>query len=128
MKPELERQTTKDLLLSKGYKPLTKVELLELISNTTVCGDYEYSGHRKYKSFMNANGEMNGKNDWGSYEEGNYTIDEDGHLSVAWDGYWEEWTGVAFKVANEIKFYDTNSGIWRTTFNNITKGEQSLAI
>jgi hypothetical protein len=128
MKPEIEKQTTKDDLIEKGYTPLTKQELLELISNTTVSGDYEYSGHRRFKTFMNANGEMEGKNDWGSDEFGKWNIDGKGYLSVEWEGYWENWSGMGFKVEDEIKFYDKKTGKWRTTFNNIMPGEQDLDV
>ena len=128
MKPEIEMQTTKSDLIAKGYTALTKEELLEYISNTTVIGDYAYNGHRVYKSFMNANDQVTGKNDWGSYEEGRWSIDKNGLLSVSWEGYWEEWTGVAFKVDDAIKFYDIQTGRWRTTFNHIKKGEHDLTV
>ncbi len=128
MKPEIEKQTTKDDLIRKGYTPLTKQELSELISNTTVSGDYEYSGHRRFKTFMDANGEMEGKNDWGSDEFGKWNIDDNGYLSVKWEGYWEDWTAVAFKVNDEIKFYNIKDGTWQTTFNNIMPGEQDLDV
>ena len=128
MKPELEIETTKDDLINQGYKPLSKEALLELISNNTVRGDYEYSGHRIYKTFMNANGEMEAKNDWGSDETGRWSVDNDGCISVAWEGYWEDWSGPAFKVGDEIKFYDSISGKWRTTFHQIMQGEQALEI
>ena len=128
MKPDIEIKTTKDDLIAKGYTPLTKEELLKLISHTTVCGDYEYSGHRKYKTFMNANGSMEAKNDWDSHEEGRWSVDENGYLSVEWDGYWEDWSGMGFKVDDEIKFYDSKTGKWRTSFHNIVQGEQDLDV
>lgn len=128
MQPELEKQTTRDDLLNKGYTPLSKEELLELIANTTVSGDYEYSGHRRYKTFMNANGEMEAKNDWGSDESGQWHIDDNGYFSVAWEGYWEDWTAVAFKVNDEIKFYNMEDGRWMTTFHTIIPGEHDLNV
>ncbi len=128
MKPEIELQTTKDDLLNRGYTPLSKKELLELISDNTVCGDYEYNGHRIYKSFMNSNGEVEGKNDWGSTESGRWSVDENGYLSVEWDGYWEAWSGVAFKVDDEVKFYNLQDGTWQTTFHKILEGEHDLDV
>ena len=128
MSPEIEQRTTRDDLINSGYTPLTKEALVALISNTTVSGDYEYSGHRVYKTFMDANGEMTGRNDWGSDEQGRWSVNNRGHLSVTWDGYWEDWSGVAFQVDREIKFYDTASGKWRTSFHNIMQGEQDLDI
>ena len=128
MKPKIEKETTKEDLLAKGYTPLTKQELKELISNTTVWGDYEYRGHRRYKTFMDSKGAMEGKNDWGSTEFGIWDIDDNGCLTVEWEGYWEDWSGVAFKVEDEIKFYDIKSGKWRTTFHTIIKGEQRLEV
>jgi hypothetical protein len=75
---------------------------------------------------MNANGEMEAQNDWGTYEEGKWKVDEHGCLTVEWDGYWEDWTGVAFQVDNELKFYDIESGKWRTSFDSIVKGKHPL--
>jgi len=126
MHPEIELQTTKDDLILQGYMPLSKNELINLISNTTVLGDYEYSGHRKYKTFIDTSGEMLGKNDWGSNESGRWSLNNLGHFSVEWDGYWEAWTALAFKIDETIKFYDLVSGQWKTTFNTIVDGKQSL--
>ena len=128
MKPEIEIQTSKDELLSLGHTPLTKEELLALIANTTVIGDYEYNGHRVYKSFMDANGEIESKNGWGSHVFGRYTIDDNGVFNVEWDGYWDAWSGVAFLIEGEIKFYDAKTGKWRTTFNAITQGKRDLEV
>ena len=128
MKLELEKKTTKDDLLSRGYKPLTQEELLEFISGNTVGGDYEYSGHRVYKTYMNVTGDMQAKNDWGSEEQGSWSVDSEGYLSVKWEGYWEDWSGVAFKIDDVIKFYDVSSGKWRTTFHYIAEGEEELDV
>ncbi len=128
MKPKIERLTTKEKMLQNGYVPLTKKALLNLISNTTVWGDYEYSGHRKYKTFMDANGKMEAKNDWGSHVFGEWRVEEDGCLTVKWQGYWEDWTAIAFQVEREIKFYNIEDGQWQTTFYNIEQGRQDLEV
>jgi len=128
MKPALELQTTKDDLLTLGHTPLSKEALVACIANTTVTGDYEYNGHRIYKSFMDTNGDIESKNDWGSHIFGKYTIDDNGDFSVEWDGYWDAWTGIAFEVDGNIKFYDIYTGKWRTTFHSILKGKQPLEV
>ena len=128
MKPEIERLTTKEDLLGKGLTALSKEALVARISDTTVTGDYEYDGHRIYKSFMDTNGEIESKNDWGSHVFGRYTIEDNGHLSVEWDGYWDAWTGVAFEIEGEIKFYDIHTGVWRTTFHSILQGKHDLEV
>jgi hypothetical protein len=128
MKPEIEILTTKDQLLSLGHIPLTKQEIVALIANTTVTGDYEYNGHRVYKSFIDVNGEIESKNDWSSHVLGRYTIDEKEHFHVEWDGYWDTWTGVVFEIEGHLKFYDTQTGKWRTTFNTIVQGKQDLEV
>ena len=128
MLPEIELQTTKDDLLSQGYIPFSKYELVNLLSNTTVSGDYEYIGHRRYKTYMSASGEMLGENDWGAQESGRWSVNELGHFSVEWDGYWEAWTALVFSVDETVKFYDIESGQWRTTFNSIVHGKQSLDV
>jgi len=128
MEPIIEKQITHDKLLEKGYKPLTKEELSSLIIGNTVYGDYEYSGHRVFSSYMAEDGSIEGENDWGSHESGHWSIDEAGVLSVEWNGYWEAWSGIAFQVEHEIKFYDLENGKWRTTFHKILKGEHELKI
>jgi len=128
MSPDLEKRITQTDLLKKGYKPLTKKALEELISNTTVTGDYEYNGHRVYKTYMSPDGKMEAKNDWGSHLFGQYSIDENGYFSVTWEGYWDEWTGVAFKTYQEVRFYNTKNGKWITTFTDIKPGRHDLTI
>ena len=128
MKPALELQITKDGLLNLGHRPLSKEALLARIANTTVTGDYEYNGHRRYKTFMSPDGEMEAKNDWGSHVFGRYTIDDDGYFSVSWNGYWDDWTGIAFKINHEIKFYNIEDGRWMTTFTDIAQGKQDLEV
>ena len=127
MQPELEKKITRDEMLKK-YVPLTKERLQALISNTTVTGDYEYNGHRIYKTFMNENGEMEAKNDWGSHVFGHYSIDDEGYFSVSWDGYWDDWTGIAFETHKEIRFYNIEDGRWMTTFTDIAQGKQDLEV
>jgi len=126
MRPEIEIKTNRDDLLDQGHRPLGQEELLRLISNNTVRGDYEYSGHRIYKTFMDPNGEMEAKNDWGSEEFGSWSVDDAGRLTVSWKGYWEEWTAVAFRIEGEIKFYNIEDGSWQTTFHELLPGRQAL--
>jgi len=128
MSPELEKRITQNDLLQKDYKPLTKKELEELISDTTVTGDYEYNGHRVYKTYISPDGKMEAKNDWGSHLFGQYTIDENGYFSVTWDGYWDEWTGMAFLTNQEIRFYNIEDGRWMTTFREIKPGKHNLEV
>ena len=77
---------------------------------------------------MDANGEMEGRNDWGSEEQGRWRVDDSGCMCVTWEGYWENWCGMAFKVDDEIKFYDSISGKWRTSFHQILQGSQDLSV
>jgi len=128
MQPELEKQITKNDLLDKGHISLTKEQLKKLIKNTTVTGDYEYNGHRRYKTFMSPDGEMEAKNDWGSHVFGQYSIDDNGYFSVSWDGYWDDWTGIAFETHKEIRFYNIEDGRWMTTFTDIAQGKQNLEV
>jgi len=128
MEPTIEKETSRDDLLRQGFHPMTQKELLESINGNTVHGDYEYSGHRIYKTFMDPNGEMEAKNDWGSEESGSWSIDEEGCLSVSWEGYWENWTAVAFLIEGKIKFYNIEDGSWQTTFHEVMPGRQALDI
>ncbi len=128
MKPELEKMITKEDWLQKGYQPLNGKSLKNLIVDTTVTGDYEYNGHRIYKTYLGKEGTMEATNDWGNHLFGRYTVDKHGHFSVFWDGYWDEWTGIAFHTEKALRFYHIESGEWITTFHTILQGRHNLEI
>ena len=124
-----DNTTTQNEVIAAGHKQLTVEELTKVISNNTVTGDYFYNKQwRLYRSYANPNGEIQGENDLGSFVEGTWVINEDASLTLEWDGYWDDWTGVAYFFEDKIKFYDTTSKKWRTTYTKIEAGELDLEL
>ena len=84
--------TTEKMIIDRGYLQLSAKELQQRISDKTVKGDY-YNG-RKYVTYTDKDGNMEGKNDLGSHLFGKCTFNtKDNTFSVEWDGYWDTWTG-----------------------------------
>ena len=122
-----DRNTTEKMVIDAGYTKLSIDELKEKMCDKTVTGDY-YNG-RKYISYADFDGNIQGVNDLGSHIFGKYVFDiEDSTLSVEWDGYWETWTGYAYEVEGEVQFFDATSKTWRTTFRLFQDGKQPLVL
>lgn len=68
-------------------------------------------------------GNIEGQNNVGSYNEGGWQVNKNDSVSIEWDGYWEDWTGFAYEVGNEIMFFDTTTEQWKTTYILIEDGE-----
>lgn len=119
--------TTEKMIIDREYHQLSVEELKQIIYDTTVKGDY-YNG-RKYITYTDKDGNMEGKNDLGSHLFGKCTFNtKDNTFSVEWDGYWETWTGRAYDVDGEIQFFDTTTLRWRTTFKMMMSGKQPLVL
>ena len=120
---------TRDTIISQRHKQLTIQELKELSSNKTVRGDYFYNNEwRLYICYSNEDGTVEGENDLKSFNEGRWSVNDDGGYSVEWDGYWEDWTGFAYHVDGEIMFFDSTTGKWRTTYTKVVEGEEPLEV
>jgi len=115
------------MIIEAGYSQLSGEELKERISQKTIRGEY-YNG-RRYITFIDTNGNMEGKNDLGSHRFGKCVIDmNSGTIKTKWDSGWDNWTGRAYDVNGEIKFYDTTTLEWRTTFKDFTNGRIVLIV
>lgn len=118
---------TEARVIENGRFPLTGTALKEKVVGKTVRGDY--LGGRRYVSFMDADGTVDGLNDLGAYCVGKWSIDEEANtLTVAWNGCWDDWTGRAYDVDGTIQFYDCKTGLWRTTFMEFVEGRVSLRV
>ena len=121
--------TTQQEVITQGHTRLTQEELIAISSNKTITGHYYYNNQwRRYMSYTNPNGEIEGINDLGTFEKGRWSVNTDGLYSVNWARYWENWSAYAYRVGTDIKFYDTTTQKWLTTFNNIVKGELPLEV
>lgn len=119
--------TTEKMIIDRGYLQLSAEELKQRISDKTVKGDY-YNG-RKYVTYTDKNGNMEGKNDLGSHLFGKCTFNtKNNTFSVKWNGYWDTWTGRAYDVDGEIQFFDSTTSRWRTTFKKIEEGKKLLEV
>ena len=118
---------TENRIKELGYLQLSGEELRQKIENKTIWGDY-YNG-RKYISYSDKDGNIEGRNDLGSHVFGKWLINKnDNTFEVKWDGYWEDWTGRAYDVDGKIQFFDTTSLNWRTTFNKFEIGKKTLVL
>ena len=118
---------TEPRIKKQGYKPLSGKELKKRIYNKTVRGEY-FIG-RIYVTYIDDNGNMEGENDLGSHHFGKNIIDMDNDtLTTQWDGGWDNWTGKAYDVEGEIKFFDTTTLEWRTTFKSFEEGKRTLTV
>jgi len=127
MKKLADFGTTEQMIKEEGYSQLSAKELMERISNKTVRGDY-YIG-RRYVTFIDKDGNMEGENDLGSHRFGKCIIDFDTNtITTNWESGWDNWCGRAYDVNGEIKFYDTTTLLWRTTFKKFEEGKKTLIV
>ena len=118
---------TESTIKEQGYKQLTGKELKERIFDKTIRGEY-YIG-RIYISYLDKDGNVEGENDLGKHVFGKISINmNDNTLTTKWDGYWDNWTGRAYDVNGEIKFFDTTTLTWRTTFKTFEEGKGKIKV
>ena len=118
---------TEPMIKEQGYTQLSAEELIARIYNKTIRGEY-FIG-RIFVTYIDDKGNMEGENDLGSHHFGKNIIDMDNDtLTTQWDSSWHNWTGRAYDVAGEIKFFDTTSLEWRTTFKFFENGKKDLKV
>ena len=118
---------TEPMIKEQGYKQLTGKELKERIYSKTVRGEY-FTG-RIFVTYIDDKGNMEGENDLGSHHFGINIINMNNDtLTTQWDRGWHNWTGRAYDVEGEIKFFDTTTLEWRTTFKIFEEGKKALAV
>jgi len=120
---------TRQDMIDKSYKMLTKEEIQKTLSGTTITAKYFFN-NSWYKAMTNsfADGTIEGQNNVASYNKGRWQVNEDDSLSLEWDGSWEDWSAFAYKVGDEIMFFDITTGLWRTTFSLIEAGTLATEI
>ena len=129
MENQLDSVLTKQDMIDKSYQMLSVEDLSKLHIDTTITGKYFYNNTwYKYMSNIFSDGTVEGQNDVGSYNEGRWKVNSDATFSVEWEGYWEDWTGFAYKVANEIMFFDSTTNKWRTTYTLVEDGKLPIDV
>lgn len=118
-------QATEAALIDAGHTRLSGDKLRELIACKTVQGLYR-RGFR-YVTFIGPDGSLEGRNHVGCHHFGKWWIDTDsGLFSVKWDNGWDNTTTAAYEVDGEVRFFDRDTGLWRTTFSGFESGKTSL--
>ena len=106
--------TEKDAI-EGGYHQLSGIELHERMVDKRIHGDY-IMGYR-FVTQVYANGEVEGVNDVGTYDQGTWMIDKENHtLTLKWKNGWIDTVTRAYDINGNIEFFDVNSGSWRTNF------------
>lgn len=109
---------TEKTALENGFKRLTGMELKEQIINKTIYGDYPM-GYTFVTHIYESGGAV-GRNNAGSEDYGQWSIDEENHtISLQWELDWIDTITRAYEVNGTIEFYDVDTGNWRTTFKTI---------
>jgi len=120
-------KTTEAMVIESGYRQLSGEELTQRIVGKTIRGDY-YVG-REYVGYVDENGTIDGTNDLGTYCVGEWSVDvKENTFTVKWRCYWDNWTGRAYDVDGVIKFFDSTTYRWRTTFKKFEDGKRALKI
>lgn len=112
--------TTEHVMIEAGFHLLSAQELISKIVDKTVAGDY-LRGFSYIASFR-PNGTMEGTNNAGSHNLGEWSVNpKDSTFTVKWNNGWDHTTTRAYGVDGKIKFYDSETGLWRTTFKELRK-------
>lgn len=71
----------------------------------------------KFVADIYENGMVNGINNVGTTDSGNWRINFETHtLQLGWKNGWIDTLTRAYDVNGYIEFYDVDTGNWRTTF------------
>jgi len=119
-----DNNLTRESIIQQGYQMLTAKEIEDIFADATITARYFYS-NSWYKAVTNSysDGRIEGENHVGSYNEGRLSVNKNNNtLSLEWDGYWEDWTAVGYRVNDEFIFFDADSGKWRITLTLVEKG------
>ena len=118
---------TRQDMIDKSNKMLSKNEIEKIYSETTITAKYFYN-NTWFKAITNSysDGTITGQNNVGSSDKGRWEVSEDGVLSLEWDEYWESWSAFGYRVQDEVMFFDTDTGKWRITLSIIEDGELSV--
>ena len=119
MNPDISQTEAK--IIEAGYVHLSAGELKQKISNKTVYGDYGLQF--KFVSTIKEDGTMEGRNNAGAHNLGEWSVDANSNtFSVMWDAGWDKTTTRAYWIDEQLKFFDSHNGQWRTTFTEILDG------
>ena len=119
--------STEAMAIDTGHAQLSGKELDAIIVGTTVRGLYR--GGFRYNVFVDRDGSLEGKNHVGSHNFGTWLLDMKAHtFTVTWRNGWDHTTTRAYNFGDEVRFFDADTGLWRTTFSGFELGRKPLEV
>jgi hypothetical protein len=117
--------TNEAAMITREICVLTGSDLTNRLAGNTVWGDYGQMF--KFVTLMHADGRMEGKNNAGAHNFGEWIIDSAANtISVRWDAGWDATTTRAYQVNGSLVLFDVSDGNWRTTFTKISDGHRKI--
>lgn len=105
-------------LQQMGYSQLTAVEMRKALSGQGFVGNY-LCGF-KFIVAIHTDGTLEGRNNVGSYDSGQWIIDsEENTFKLFWSGGWYDTTTHLYKIDNEIRTHDVTTGAWGSTLKRV---------
>ena len=106
-------------------QPLTATEIKTQIINKVFLGSYPPVF--KYIIAINSDGSLEGKNDYGHYDIGTWSLNEaTGALTVRWKYGWDNSTVYIYPANHEFKLMDSTTGNLHTVLHQTVKLNQSI--
>ncbi len=113
------------MAIEAGHCQLSAEDLKAIIVGKTMRGLYRRGF--KYNVFIDHDGSLEGKNHVGSHNYGAWSLDMAAHtFTVKWRNGWDDNTARAYRFGDEVKLFDADTGLWRTTFSGFEPGRKPL--
>lgn len=120
-----ENFDTENDAIKNNYRQLTGTEIKQRLVGRQFLGSYLHGFY--YIISINDNGSLEGKNNYQHYDVGSWEIDMQKHtMSVNWKHGWDNTSSRLYEVDKEIRMYDVDTGLWRTSLNQQTDKNQNI--
>ena len=114
-----DRMETEDEVRAAGGIRLGAQGIRDRLAGQQFLGSY-LNGFR-YIISINADGSLEGMNNYGHYDVGRWSVDDDRHaLIVAWQHGWDNTTTRLHALGDEIRMHDAETGKWRSSLVPVT--------
>ncbi len=115
------------MAIEAGHHHLSSTELKALVLGQTCRG--LYLGGFRFISYIDHDLHTEGKNHLGVHNFGVCSFDDEANtMTVTWQQGWHHTTTRAYRVGNDILFFDVDTGRWRQTFSEFVPGRQTLDV
>lgn len=119
--------STEEMAINAGHKQITMAELLRRTVGKTVLGNYQIGF--VFQGFMDADGTIDGENNVGTRDAGQWVVNHDDNtLVLMWRGGWFNSITRAYDVEGALHFFDRDNGHWRMSYFEFHEGRQVLAL